>query len=160
MASIKEQKTKLKKLTRNKLYGFLSDVFSLNYVQTAIISINQNQLEENGIDSTGEKLRTYNSSSGTKGFYSRYTEFEKKIKGQPINRVTLKDTGDFYNSFNINTLAKSVLINADFSKPDGDISDNLDVSDVLGLTDENLTIFLNKVVIRELNSRVRNYLRV
>ena len=51
----------------------------------------EKQLYEKGIDSLGNKLKPY----------TRYTVREEKRKGQPYDKTTLKDTGDFYKKFYI-----------------------------------------------------------
>ena len=57
----------------------------------AIIQANKAQLYEDGIDSLGRSL----------GRYSPMTIEYKKAAGQPYDRVTLKDTGDFYAGFDL-----------------------------------------------------------
>ena len=54
-----------------------------------IDTITENQLFEHGEDGDGDKLPLP---------YAEKTQMIKKAKGQPINRITLKDTGDFYAS--------------------------------------------------------------
>lgn len=62
---------------------------------SVITSLNkQNQLYDKGINADGVSIWSYRP-------YSQYTIREKQRKGQPHNRVTLKDTGDFYGSFNV-----------------------------------------------------------
>ena len=59
----------------------------------------------------------------------------KEIKGQPTNRVTLRDTGDFYASFKIITEPDKFTIIATDYKTDGLIRKY--GRQILGLTDEN-----------------------
>ena len=51
----------------------------------------RDQLDK-GLDSKGNQI---------KPSYADSTIARKKKKGQPFNRVTLKDSGDYYNSFDI-----------------------------------------------------------
>lgn len=59
-----------------------------------IIELNVEQLYEYGINSLGISIDTY-------APYSPYTVRIKKEKGQPTDRVTLRDTGDFHKSFEV-----------------------------------------------------------
>ena len=52
----------------------------------------QNQLYELGINSDNKKIADY-------APYTSTTIAIKRLKGQPTNRVTLRDTGDFHASF-------------------------------------------------------------
>jgi len=64
--------------------------------QEFIINLNTRvQLYKEGEDSTGVKL------SEIGGGYAPSTKKIKSRKGQPTNRVTLYDTGDFYDSFSV-----------------------------------------------------------
>lgn len=60
----------------------------LHFVETS----NKNEQLYQGIDAKGVRL----DSKG--GSYSPFTILLKQRKGQPTNRVTLKDTGAFYRS--------------------------------------------------------------
>lgn len=54
------------------------------------------QLYEKGINAAGTEIASY-------APYSPVTVEIKMMKGQPYDRVTLRDTGDFYRSFYIET---------------------------------------------------------
>lgn len=59
-----------------------------------IIELNVEQLYDYGINSLGIRIDTYEP-------YSPYTERIKEEKGQPYDRVTLRDTGEFHKSFEV-----------------------------------------------------------
>ena len=59
-----------------------------------IVELNVEQLYEYGINSLGISIDTY-------APYSPYTIRVKNEKGQPTDRVTLRDTGDFHKSFEV-----------------------------------------------------------
>ena len=59
-----------------------------------IVELNVEQLYEYGINSLGVSIDTY-------APYSPYTIRAKNEKGQPTDRVTLRDTGDFHKSFEV-----------------------------------------------------------
>jgi hypothetical protein len=92
----------LDNLSEDKIWLFAVD----KDVQDEIIRINtEDQLEEEGIDSLGRKL----------GDYAPSTIAYKRRKGQRYDHVTLKDTGDFYNSFNVKVNVNEIIIDADDS---------------------------------------------
>lgn len=110
----------------------LQKVLSMPDVQKFIINLNTEvQLFDLGIDSTGVRL------SDIGGNYSQFTLSVKSRKGQPTNRVTLKDTGEFHNSFRVNPLG-----NGDFEITSDPIKDGVSLferwgDDVEGLTPNN-----------------------
>lgn len=76
----------------NAKYFMLNIVGRNNKVRNLIIELNtQDQLYNKGIDSNNDSL----------GNYAPFTIREKQRKGQPSDRVTLKDTGAFYKSFDV-----------------------------------------------------------
>ena len=98
-------------------------------VQDEMIRINtEDQLEEEGIDSLGRKL----------GDYSPSTIAYKRRKGQRYDHVTLKDEGDFYNSFNVKVNVNEIIIDADDSSKYNKPLFEVWGVDVLGLTEDNM----------------------
>ena len=94
-----------------------------------IIDMNtDDQLFEKGIDSKGRRLADSDP-------YSPFTVGIKKLKGQPTNRVTLKDTGDFHASFKAKKNGSTVTIGADDSKT-RDLVDRYG-KEIFGLIEEN-----------------------
>lgn len=115
----------VKALTDEKLWMFaLNDRFT----QDEIIRLNTiDQLFDQGIDSMGASL----------GIYQPFTIAIKRRKGQPTDRVTLKDEGDFYKSFVVIVNSDSFDIEADdFSKYDRPLFEVYG-EDVAGLTEFN-----------------------
>ena len=97
-----------------------------------IIHLNtQEQLFESGIDSKGVTLTTIG------GEYSPVTISFKRTEGLPFNRVTLFDTGEFYQSFDVTYEMDGIVISADTVKDTGDLRVRWG-DDILGLTDESL----------------------
>ena len=116
----------LDNLTEDKIWLFAVD----KDVQNEMIRINtEDQLEEEGIDSLGRKL----------GDYAPSTIAYKRRKGQRYDHVTLKDEGDFYNSFNVKVNVNEIIIDADDSSKYNKPLFEVWGVDVLGLTDENMT---------------------
>jgi hypothetical protein len=134
----------------NKLGTFdagkiINDVLKINAVKGALIAIIQKRLYNKGETATGKKLKTDLANSmgygGNLGFYSAKTESIKASKNQPVNRVTLNDTGEFYDSFKAEFKNSELNLKADFR----DIYDNFLESfssetdfqeDILDITDE------------------------
>lgn len=112
-----------------------------------IIKLNtQFQLYDYGIDSDGKRLDTarngysYNTIHGT-------NEYQGKIdKGQPIDRITLKDTGAFYESFKCIWSTEdggTIQIVANTIKGDDDLIQDWGKA-IIGLTPESLAIVVDK----------------
>jgi hypothetical protein len=115
----------LDNLSEDKIWLFAVD----KDVQDEIIRINtEDQLEEEGIDSLGRKL----------GDYAPSTIAYKRRKGQRYDHVTLKDEGDFYNSFNVKVNVNEIIIDADDSSKYNKPLFEVWGVDVLGLTDDNM----------------------
>lgn len=115
----------LDNLNEDQIWLFAVD----NDVQNEIIRINtEDQLEEEGIDSLGRKL----------GNYAPSTIAYKRRKGQRYDHVTLKDEGDFYNSFNVKVNVNEIIIDADDSSKYNKPLFEVWGVDVLGLTDDNM----------------------
>lgn len=89
---------------------------------------------EEGIDSKSESL----------GEYSPHTKQIKIEKGQRYDHITLKDTGEFYDSIKItNVRTGQFTIKGDMIKPDTNLETIY--PNALGLTDENLSVISSLV---------------
>ena len=131
----------LKVLFEWDLISLLDEVFSQSDVQDEMIQFNQDQLQE-GKDALGQTISTIGGSP-----YRPYTIIIKRAKNQPTNKVTLFDTGEFYETFKVRFVKDGYEIIADFQKPDGDIRDNFSSQyDFLGLDDESLTELVMEVI--------------
>lgn len=118
----------------------MKQLFMDGYFKAFIIDLNTNeQLYDKGIDANGIKLRSKFAKFGR--YYSDHTIELKKIKGEPTDRVTLKDTGDFYHSFKLKLKDGAFVIDADTIKDDNDLIEVWG-EDILGLTTESL----NKII--------------
>jgi len=117
----------------------------------------QGQLQK-GIDGTGKKMKTY---EATTGVYSTFTEEVKQRKGQPWDRVTLKDTGRFYKTMDVEEYENDWYVDANFEKSKGNIADNVDVRFVLDLTKKNFKKFFgeNSYFRNQLQDDARNFIK-
>lgn len=90
-----------------------------------ILDLNTEEQLFKGVDAQGQSL----------GEYSPFTVEIKEAKGQPTDRVTLKDEGDFYNSLFTNTDRFPVKIDSKDPKRN-ELVERFG-TDILGLTGEN-----------------------
>lgn len=134
---------------RKILNGFINldlDQIALDIAKTPafkelVIKLNTeglptSQLFEKGEDSTGISLESIG------GEYAPFTIEEKKRKGQPTNRVTLKDTGDFYMTFNVIPFKGGFIIDANTIKDGENLEDDWG-RNIIGLQPENLQIVID-----------------
>jgi hypothetical protein len=82
---------------------------------------------EDGVDSKGESL----------GQYSPFTIALKEKKGQRIDHITLKDTGEFYGSMEVKAKRDEIIVSADMKKPDTDLE--VIYPNALGLNEKSLS---------------------
>lgn len=132
--------------------SIIGDILKDKILGHVIITTIQDRLESEGKDSSGQSLRTdFGKASGGTGFYARKTVSIKRIKGQPSDRVTLKDTGEFYNSFRSQIKANELGLTASFRNIYDNFQDSFNSEKdfqnaILGLTDQELdTIFNNYI---------------
>ena len=105
----------------------LDQVLNKSNVKRFIIDLNHGQLQS-GIDSQGESL----------GEYAPSTIEYKKRKGQIHTHITLKDSGDFYDSFQVVVTSTDIIIITKPVKSDGTNLIEEYGEDIVGLTPENL----------------------
>lgn len=93
-----------------------------------ILSLNtEDQMYKKGVDAKGEKIAPP---------YTEGTKAIKRAKGQPTNRVTLRDTGDFHESVFVDAEEKALRFGAD--DPKAEKLYKKYGPDVIGLTAENI----------------------
>lgn len=92
----------------------------------------ESQLYERGIDADGKSL----------GEYSPVTIEIKKVKGQPTDRVTLKDEGDFHRGFFATTDKFPVVFGS--SDPKADMLEDT-YGNIFGLTTDNKRAFVDDI---------------
>jgi hypothetical protein len=89
-----------------------------------------------------------------------YTDFTieiKKIKGQPYDRVTLKDTGDFYRGIKLDLSSDSFTLDSSDNKT-GKIVDKY--GDVFGLSEQSKTELIEEQLKPTMQDKIRKYLEV
>jgi hypothetical protein len=94
--------------------------------------IQEDQLKGSGVDSEGAVI----------GYYSPATEMLSMGRKRAGDPYTLEDTGEFFRSMYVTVLMDSIVINGDYGKmQDQDWWRN----EILGLTDENLEKYSEKI---------------
>lgn len=145
----------IKKLFQFDIVKLMDDVIRNSRVQDEIINFNHEQLQ-GGEDALGQTIFTIGGNP-----YRPFTVKIKRAKGQPTNRVTLYDTGEFYDTFEVKILKDGYEITANFKKGSDDIRDNFSSQfDFLGLTDESLTEFVNEIFLPRFAKTLRSKLGI
>lgn len=124
--------------------AIIADILKDKRLGFIIITTIQERLESEGKDANNKSLKTDigKSSKGT-GIYAKKTVSIKRKSGQPTDRVTLKDTGEFYNSFRSKVKANELSLTADFRNIYDNFQDSFNSekefqSAILDLTDQEL----------------------
>lgn len=113
--------------------------------EKAVLDLNRAQMYS-GIKSDGKNIKPQ---------YTRKTKSIKRSKGQPTDRVTLKDTGDFHNSVFISYSNDSFIMLATDSK-----TTKLKKKygrDILGLTDQNV-IQTSQIIFDDIGNEIEKRL--
>lgn len=104
------------------------------------------QLYEQGINRLGVSIADYQP-------YSAVTIEIKRAKGQPYDRVTLRDEGDFESSFFVTADNEKFEIKASDSKTEELVTRYSDY--ILGLTDENRATLAREYVLPDLLKKAK-----
>ncbi len=134
----------ISKLDQNKI---LREVLLRKEVQGKIIELNtRGQLFDRGIDSTGKTLESIGGSYAPSTIEGRPGLFKgKRELGLPFDRITLFNTGDFYQTFKIVIGNDFFTIKADPVKEDTNLFSEWGL-DVVGLTLESKEILSNFIL--------------
>lgn len=115
-----------------------------------ILDLNRNvQMYEEGTNSLGVSIMDYRP-------YHPLTIQIKSEKGQPTDRVTLRDTGDFQQSFTLTADNQGFTIDADDWKRDELVEKYGE--DIFGLTEENKIKVASEILLPELINKVKETL--
>ena len=122
----------------------------IRHSDTIIAMITQDQLYELGINGRGQVIMEY--------MPYRPRTIKKKIrKGQPYNRVTLKDTGKLYKSLHLEFDDKGFFVKANDDKAKYLLKKY--GRTIFRLSNENLTYLLNNYIRPSLKEKMKNYLQ-
>lgn len=109
----------------------------------------QDQLYAKGVNRLGVRIDEYQP-------YRPLTIQVKIEKRQPYDRVTLKDTGEFYDSFYVETAEDRFYIKASDEKTNWLIKKY--GAEIFGLTNDSLAEFINDYVKDEAYNRIKEIL--
>jgi hypothetical protein len=157
---IAQLQTKLKSFD---VSAIIADILKDKRIGFIIISTIQDRLENEGRDANNQTLRTDigQSSKGT-GIYARNTVTFKRAKGQPIDRVTLKDTGEFYRSFRSQFRGNELGLTANFRNIYENFQDSFAnekefTQAILDLTDDELQRIFDNYIYPQIEEKTLKY---
>ena len=133
MGDIGETIRKFKSLNFKKI---IISILNTSEIKEFIIQMEQERLFNLGEDSTGASL----------GEYAPFTVVIKQEKGQRFDHITLKDTGEFYESFTFHATGTELIFNANPVKEDNNLFDNFGI-DILGLNDFDKSRLIERIYI-------------
>lgn len=147
-----DKKIKQLQFVKRNLNKFIGES-ALRHSNELEDAITEDQLFEKGEDGLGSPL----------GEYSDFSKFFKEnIAGQlgrstRSDHITLKDTGEFYESVRVKVTSKGIEMVADTQKDDTDLIDEFGKA-ILCLNDENLDNFIRPVLLNDLTKDIRSAL--
>lgn len=125
---------------------YISEIIEEN--EAYIVELNADiQLYEEGINSLGVSIADYMP-------YTPLTIRIKEAKGQPTDRVTLRDEGDFEKSFYLVVGSEQFEIMAEDWKTEQLIQKY--GRSILGLTDENIAKIVNNIIYPQLLRKAKD----
>jgi len=133
-------KSKVSQIEKS-IYPTLKDVFT-KYDNVIKETNTQEQLFNLGQDAKADSL----------GSYAESTKRIKIRKRQPIDRVTLKDTGDFYDSITVTSTATEVIIETSIEYAKWLVKRY--GKEILGIQDVFLNDFYLKYIVPELDNEI------
>lgn len=122
----------------------------LKHEDVIISMIAEEQLYKEGIEGRGIKIISYQP-------YKPNTIKRKLRKGQPTNRVTLKDTGEFYASLHVEFDDDGFYVTSTDDKAKY-LLDRYGKT-IFRLTNENLNILIRNYIRPELHSKLISYIK-
>lgn len=149
LQSIIDLKNRVQNFDTNLNNGlYIREIINEGMTTAFIIDANtEEQLYEKGINRLGISIMDYRP-------YTPLTISIKREKGQPTNRVTLRDEGDFQSSFYLEVGDNQFEIKASDWKTDSLIRKY--GREILGLTDENISILIRDYIYPDLLSKAKN----
>lgn len=123
-----------------------------NHSDEIVNLITQNQLYEKGINGNKVEIASY-------APYKPSTIAYKSKKGQPTNRVTLKDTGKWYGSLEIAFDVDGFFITSATDNIKSGYLKRKYGDRILRLTNENLNYVLNEYIRPKLKEHLKEYLQ-
>jgi hypothetical protein len=133
------------KLKENDALKVVTDNKSIQF--NAIRLNRQVQLYEQGVDVDGKKMQSYKAQGSN--VYSNYTIMLKEEKGQVTDRVTMRDTGKLYSTFNTKVVKGELILIADTIKEGDDLQDSFGQFIGLDTESKNELVVLAKPIVQQ-----------
>ena len=127
---------KIKKFLKLDLKKEVIKILNTKKVQDFVVEMQQERLFNTGKDSKGESL----------GTYAPFTVVIKQAKGQRTDHITLRDTGEFYESFTFYATNTELVFDADAQKDEDNLFENFGL-DIIGLNDFNRTRLIELIYV-------------
>lgn len=121
----------------------------LRHEDVIVKMVAEGQLYDKGIEGRGIKISDYMP-------YAEITKKRKLKKGQPINRVTLRDTGEFHSSLHVEFDDEGFYVTSDDDKAKY-LLDRYGKT-IFRLSNENLNTLLREYVRPSLMDKLKNYI--
>lgn len=121
----------------------------LRHEDVIVKMVAEDQLYDKGIEGRGIKISDYMP-------YAEITKKRKLKKGQPINRVTLRDTGEFHDSLRVEFDDEGFYVTSDDDKAKY-LLDRYGKT-IFRLSNENLNTLLREYVRPSLADKLKNYI--
>lgn len=137
-------KSRLRSWTEIDVPYIVQKIADMNDIKDAIIYLNTEKQLYLGKDKLGQDLDSIG------GEYSPFTMDIKSSVGQPIDRVTLRDTGTFYESFEVHSFTNYIEITANPFKDGKDLQKRWGFN-IIGLNEENKQWLINEIKSRLLD---------
>lgn len=133
-----ELRNRLRSWTEIDVPNIVMRIADMNDIKDAIVYLNTEKQLYLGKDKLGQNLEDIG------GDYSPFTKDIKSKFGQPIDRVTLRDTGTFYESFEVTSFTNYIEITANPFKDGKDLQKRWGFN-IIGLNDENKQWLINEI---------------
>lgn len=153
MANFDSWKQVKKHFQEPNIFGMLDIIFKKKTIKDQAIAFNQEQLQL-GKDANDKVINTIGGNP-----YMPFTISIKQKEGKskaPADKVTLYDTGEFYDTFKVIVVSGGYEIIADFKKGSDSILDNFSNEfDFLGLEDTFLIELVFENILPELSKMIK-----
>ena len=134
----------------------------LEYRGKDIIELNQIEQLQEGIDALGQKIVTISAEEQKAGnVYSFKSIQERGALGLQVDKVDLKITGTFWDTFKLVKVNNGWKVEANYTVNGDDIRENFESKyDFTGLTDNNLEVFVYQYLLPLLTKKIRSRLKL
>ena len=136
-------------------------IFKLKSLKSDLLAAAEHAVESNASEIEDLNLKQLNDGEDSKGVditppYTAFTKILKAAKGQPTNRVTLRDTGDFYRGIKLKKVGEVYDLSSTDSKTTKLVTKY--GPDIIGLSDDNRDYVIEEIIKPALQQRIKELL--